>query len=247
MGANNGKKMKAIARSYIYQKFYPKRNRMTRRNILHSFWDFYALELLKANSNTKGMSPTDQIRVENLLKNVTKTLLSEQIKALEASVRGEVRHFINACRTKQGYNDTCAIQSKDLQDTYKNSSPITMSLETIAEIFSKDVWSHGFGGKSWSRATHKLIEAKKVLASNDTKEMIVMVDSIFDIHHNNGFVLNKTNFEVLHKIILNARKTIKSLKAFTWKEYEMIKISEPVRCEVTRALKEWEHQKYVTF
>lgn len=237
--------MTKIARSYIYQKFYPKRNRMTRGKIFRSFWDFYALELLNAYSDTRGMSPTDQIRVNSLLQTVTRTLLAEQIKALEASVRGEARHFINACRNKRGYNGICVIRSKDLQDTYKQSSPVTMSLETVAEIFSKNVWTHGFGGKSWRGATYKLIEAKKVLESNNLKEMIVMVDSIFDIHHNNGFVLNKTNFAVLHKIILNVRKTIKNLNAFTLKSYDIIKISSPVHYEVTRALKEWKPHKSV--
>jgi hypothetical protein len=232
--------MTKIARSYIYQKFYPKRNRMTCSKIFRSFWDFYALELLNAYSDTKGMSPTDQIRVNNLLQTVTRDLLTEQIKALEASVRGEARHFINACRNKRGYNDTCVIRSKDLRNTYKKSSPVTMPLETIAEIFSKNVWTHGFGGKSWCKATHKLIMAKKILESSNLKEMIVMVDSIFDVHHNNGFVLNKTNFQVLHKVVLNIRKEIKNLNAFTLKEYDIIKISPPVQYEVTRALKEWE-------
>jgi len=207
--------MKIISRDYIHATLYPFKKRMSKSQILQHFWDFYALELM--TSLSKNDHFTYQ-RLTSLLSKTTTLLLSEQVKALEASVRGEIRHFINACK-KMSHSNTACYVSDYLAKVYKHSSPISISLETTKALFkNKKVWDVDFGGKSWANATLTLIQAKKALQEHNMGDMIFYVDHIFDLHHNSGFILNKTNFNVLDEGFigeptpLEQRRNIKSLK-----------------------------------
>jgi len=200
-----------LSRNIIYSKVYPRERRMNRTNIQEKFWDFYALELLTAKS--KGSYLQHQ-RMANLLKEVTVALLNEQIMALEASIRGEVRYFYRACKARSGCNGSCCV-SDFLKSVYKNNSPIKMNLETIEAIFNKKIWKRDYGGKRWARATKALIEAKKAFQAGDLRGMIYYVDRIFDLQHNNGFILDKTNFAIL-KIDLDKRHNLRNIKALKY-------------------------------
>jgi len=213
-----------LSRDRIHSKVYPRKRRMTRTRIRENFWDFYALELLRAKS--KGSYLQHQ-RMGNLLKEVTVSLLREQIMALEASIRGEIRYFIRACRSPKQSSNGCWV-SDFLVDVYKKYSPLTIDLATIEAIFKKKIWSSEYGGRNWARATRTLIEAKQAFKDDDLRSMIYYVDRIFDLQHNNGFILNKTNFRVLDdECDLGSRHGLRSIK--TLRNY---KISKRVRGEV---------------
>lgn len=196
-----------LSRGGIYSKVYPRKRRMGIGKIRQLFWDFYALELLMAKSKDFFQHQ----RLENMLRKVTITLLGEQIMALEASVRGEIRYFIKACQTKNGETEACNV-SDFLKSVYGKHSPISMDLATIEAIFHKSIWDCSYGGKSWGKATRTLIDAKKALEEGNLKDMIFFVDHIFDLHHNDGFILNKTNFKNLSGD-LDYRHSLRTIKA----------------------------------
>ena len=201
---------KKISRSYIFAKVYPRNKRMSTKVIREKLWDFYALELLKSKCKDSFL---EHKRIENLLRETTISLLNEQIMALEASIRGEIRYFTRACHSKTRYSSGCEVP-EFIQQVYRKKTPFSLDLVEIESIFHKSIWEDQYGGKHWGTATKTLIEAKKAFADKDLGQMFY-VDHIFDLQHNQGFILNKTNFRYI-EIDLHRRcyyiKSIKDLK-----------------------------------
>lgn len=230
-----------LHRGYIHDEVYPRKTRMNKSAIVNNFWDFYALELLRCRAKALEVDFYQQERIENLLRYTTTKLLQEQVRALEASIRGEIRYFIKACNEKDGINVACHIKSEFLRECYCDSSPLSMDLETIKEIFQKTgIWVREYGGRSWARATETLIHAKKALKENNLDQMVVFVDMIFDIHHNDGFVLNKTNFAVLENSDLDMRSEIRTLNVFVEEAYYKGLLSPYIKAEIKTFLKKHE-------
>jgi hypothetical protein len=187
-------------REWVHNKFYDKKKALSSNRIISLFWDFYVLELLLSRAKKRGYFLSVS-RIEKRLGIVTEKLLREQIKALEASVRGEVRYFFKICYFWNEEFDKeyeCCV-SPFLREVYKNKDPVSIPLSSVHAIFMKDIWATGYGGESWAAATKILIEAKKQLEIGCLNEMVIMVDRIFDLTHNSGFILSKTNFRILDK------------------------------------------------
>lgn len=193
---------------------------MSTKVIREKLWDFYALELLKSKCKDSFL---EYKRIENLLRETTISLLNEQIMALEASIRGEIRYFTRACHSKIRCNIGCEVP-EFIQQVYKKKTPFSLDLVEIESIFNKKIWDDDYGGKHWGKATRALIEAKEAFSDKNLEQMIFYVDYIFDLQHNNGFILDKTNFRNIETDLDNKRYDIKSIKAFKCKYIPLSKV-----------------------
>lgn len=135
------------------------------------------------------------------------------IDALEYSVRREARHIygcfnpsekeIELLKTikhisfeKNSYED---YNGKTHHSYYINGvNQDKMSLYDIQRVFSMKGWDSSYGGKRWAKGTEMLIALKN---SKNVTEDVFLIDRILDLHHNTGFILNKTEFDILdHRV-----------------------------------------------
>ena len=204
-----------LSRDSIYRQIYPARKRLSPTKISRLFWDFYALELLYNSFKVNpAISFARQVVVEKELIEIVKILLPKMVSALEASVRGEVRYFFRAFR-RRNTNDGCTyFKDKILESIAEKRHPLTIDLEEIQRIFvNQNIWGGDYGGPSWAKATRVLIQAKKDLEKFDLVQWTLRIDRIFDLHHNSGFILNKTDFSSLENDELDRRHDIDSLES----------------------------------
>jgi len=145
------------------------------------------------------------------------------VNSLEWSVRRECRHFniygpLGTLISRKSLKKLMikAISHNDQKDIKKIKEEINArkqhnsfikknkpwskcSLEAIREAFMMEGWDSEFGGVKWGEGTNYLIKLKE---SKSIKDDIFYIDRIFDLQHNNGFILNKTCFEALENLCL---------------------------------------------
>src|SRR5207248_2883537 len=54
-------------------------------------------------------------------------------------------------------------------------------------------------------------QLQRALKGNDLPKIVLSIDRVFDLYHNNGFMLDKTEFSILDSSDLNARFEAKSI------------------------------------
>ena len=176
--------------------------------VLLAFFDFYVLNevwfktvgMEDCGYATTKILPFKKERVIRETFEEKVTLLKEEVvRALEYSVRREIEHWWHHAGNCQ-YNDrTKRIRYEALNKRYGfrwGCDFTRTSLETVKEMFLTRCWAIQYGGKKWATATDFLIKLK---ASKTLKDDVYLIDRIFDLQHNTGHLLNKTNFRVLSR------------------------------------------------
>lgn len=149
----------------------------------------YALTKIIPYNKEKKIDEVFNLRISEMKERV--------IHCLETSVRGEIKHFNTEGPLGRHFyvnlNDKYLIYAKNLIKKYgKNKSK--WPLDKIYEGFYLKGWNSDFGGKRWAKGTKFLIKLKD---SKNIKDDIFLIDRIFDLYHNTGFMLNKTYFKYL--------------------------------------------------
>ena len=187
--------------------------------ILNLFFDFYALNEIWFRTVgaaeygypvTRILPFSKENAINETFKSKVSLLKKQVIKALEVSVRGEARHWreytyiedydahgepisgpshFEVTSHKIGYDTSMSWTA--CRKFFK-----TTSLEKILFVFEADCWQLDYGGKRWAEATKLLIQLKN---SKTLKDDVYLIDRIFDLQHNSGFVLNKTVFVTLDR------------------------------------------------
>lgn len=105
------------------------------------------------------------------------------------------------------------------------------SYQDCVKLFSAKFWEEhadAYGGKAWARITEALIELHDAVKRGKLKELIMVIDKIYDLQHNTGSLLSKTNLNV-SKSALDYRAQARTLKDFA------SKVSPPVNKLITSA------------
>jgi len=194
---------------------YPKR-------LASLFFDFYVMNEVWFRTiglATYGYAVTNflphakETAIDKTFNRVLAEVKAEVIDALEYSVRREIRHFTDR---HAGVVDNCrdwgaAEATEDEELEYEANSKKyakykaefrrrgghdEVDLGTIENMFKDPAidWEDSYGGECWAEGTAFLIKLKE---SKTIKDDIFLLDRIFDLQHNNGFILNKTGFKVI--------------------------------------------------
>lgn len=193
------------------------RPRKKKNEVLMLFFDFYILNeiwfktigMTEYNYQLNKILPYNKERIiDCTFKNILNELKNRIILALDKSVRGEIGHMRVhgpwvSCNPKNKKHFVWYRKNKYYYKLYGYYAPL-WSLEAIQESFNRKGWTKWYGGKKWALATQYLIDLKN---SKDIKNDIYIIDRIFDLQHNTGFILNKTEFKCLSKYnkIINKR------------------------------------------
>jgi hypothetical protein len=206
------------------------------KEILSLFFDFYVLN--EVWFRTVGMEvygyaasiilPAAKERaIDSTFRAKVAAIKNEVVNALEASVRHEVRHWADETNRNKAFRKTCAavgIKGHDWDDgseydegkeyTYADGKAFSkLPLPSISMMYHARCWHRQYGGSRWGKGVDLLIKLKE---SKNIKDDIFLIDQIFDLQHNTGFILNKTGFAGLedrvNRRLPNGRKTqIKAL------------------------------------
>lgn len=174
---------------------------LSKRVLLRLFFDFYVLNELwfktigavQYGYNTIKILPYQKEKAIDVTFNETIQILKQNvITALEYSVRSEIKHFKNCCADGgDRYYIKCYGKNKR-QFIGKHGYRLSRkSLNVIENAFSLSGWDRSYGGKKWAKATYWL---QQLINSKTIKNDIFIIDRIFDLQHNCGFILDKTNF-----------------------------------------------------
>lgn len=189
--------------------------RFKNKSLIRLFIDFYTLNEIwfrTVGAETYGYNLTKVIpgkkadKIAAGLEKVVAVLKQEVIFALEASVRAEIAHWNNETSDKcydvdkytfrPEYTALCKLATVSRW----HASIVKLQklpLPAISRLFNYKHWSQSYGGKLWGDATDCLIKLKE---STVLKDDIFLLDRIFDLQHNNGFILNKTEFAMLDRV-----------------------------------------------
>ncbi len=194
--------------------------------LLRLFFDFYALNEIWFRTLgaaeygypvTRILPFAKEQAINQTFKNKVEALKNQVIHALEQSVRGEIMHW--GCEThderggvrsnKQSFwgdyevvPGTSIFDKMNARIGYDNNWGYSqrkeffskLPLEAIHSMYALKIWYRHYGGKRWAEATRLLIQLKD---SKTLKDDIYLIDRIFDLQHNTGFILNKTVFATL--------------------------------------------------
>lgn len=181
-------------------------NKLKYNQTLKLFFDFYVINEIWFKTIgleqfgytlTKIIPYNKEKKIDEIFNLKISEMKERIINCLEISVRGEIRHF-----NQQGpigthfylnLADKYIIQAKNLIEKYGGNKS-KWPLDKIYEGFYIKGWNSDFGGKRWAKGTKLLIQLKN---SKNVKDDIFLIDRIFDLQHNTGFILNKTYFKYL--------------------------------------------------
>lgn len=184
------------------------------KDVLRLFFDFYSLNEIwfrtvgageYGYAVTKILPSAKEEIIQSTFADKVNTLKREIIGALEASVRHEIGHWryeVNKYTNWGGeghhssYVNICKI-AKISVDRASRTKLSKLPLHHISMLYGYDGWDLYYGGKPWQKATDLLIKLKE---SKAFKDDIFYIDQIFDLQHNTGFILNKTEFVILDDV-----------------------------------------------
>lgn len=183
------------------------------KKIRELFWNFYGLYYLwfkvgdgmeQCKYQRETFYPHRIAEKINLNFDVfTEMFFEETKKALEKSIRSEMRYVFNAsyedmkasryhCDVTLGRFLKSMIPNGHLRFN-RHETPI----EWARAAFLWDGWSESYCGECWSKACDVFFDAKSI---KSTKDKAFWIDKCLDLYHNNGFLLNKTPFATLSEL-----------------------------------------------
>jgi hypothetical protein len=183
------------------------KHKFTDDSLISLFFDFYALNEIWFRTvgasiygypTTKVLPFNKERAIDEAFHAKVTELKKEVIRALEHSVRGEVRHWTDNTSNETGEESdkngwpimgTSGIKRRPSQRVLQ-----ALPLSSISTLFHAGCWFSDYGGKKWGMGTDALIA---LMNSKTIKDDIFYLDRIFDLQHNNGFILNKTSFAAL--------------------------------------------------
>ena len=208
-----------------------KKHRIATKDIPKYFWDFYALNLIYLKSGCLAIDREINTAYEdypNKLSGVRdpyfsriRELFPALMNALDRSCRCEARHaFRGVGRTsEQFYWDN--VEDDSIKSLRKKSA-WTVSMKDIERVFAQNKWWEcNYGGDLWADGATLYMELEPKLKCFNPSEWAIAIDRIFDLKHNGGFFLDKTEFALIGEHMLDDRADIKELVEFWEFEKDM--------------------------
>lgn len=148
-------------------------------------FDFYVLEPLSHFAGQDTLNFFGKANsIQKQLEFTVERLLPHAREALVKSIFGEAK-YINLWGYYMG----------GMRRTRPFINRENFRLKKCLIIFSDHrKWVHAYGGKVWAKACELALESPQTL-----KDKILWLDRLFDMQHNTGHLLNKTDFKVLEK------------------------------------------------
>jgi len=204
-----------------------KKHRIETKNIPTYFWDFYALNLIYLKSGCLALDREINTAYEdypNKLSGVrdpyftrVRKLFPAVMNALDRSCRCEARHaFRGPGRTSEKFHWDNLHEKSPLHN-FRKKSAWTVSMNVICRVFNCDndnVWEDSYGGELWADGAQLYMDLEPQLNKFNVSEWAIAIDRIFDLKHNGGVLLNKTEFALVSDRMLNDRARIKDLSEF---------------------------------
>jgi hypothetical protein len=85
-----------------------------------------------------------------------------------------------------------------------------ITFQDIRDYFLQGYWDSDFGGKNWANIVEAYLELESKIESAEEKDLMTLIDKIYDMEHNTGNVLNKGDLDV-DSYYLDARAEAKNL------------------------------------
>jgi hypothetical protein len=158
------------------------RKQKKQRQIVREFFNLYALSdiaYLFTSLRITHANRADRISLE--FNNAVENMYSKVRAVLAKSVSGEFRHTADRFiyNGKKDFNAQKVCKNKDFY--------------TMSKVFNRDeCWDGDYGGTLWGKAAEILLENPTT-----TQQKMFWIDRVFDMQHNNGFILNKSCFRNL--------------------------------------------------
>lgn len=102
-------------------------------------------------------------------------LADRYIEITDAAVRSELRHI----------GKRTGIQDK--RRYYKDRK--TLDLDTCVRIFNSRTWEDQYGGSAWAKIARALAHLCKVRREEDFPKILLAIDRLNDLYHNNALYL----------------------------------------------------------
>lgn len=185
---------------------------MARRKLskaVRLFFDFYAINELYLRCGgfrDIGYQMYNVFVSENIFdkirfnyEDIVETLFKKVVDCLASTTRGElVNNFYSQAFTNDD-NERCVTT-----DMLRKRGGYTLKLfygngiiehaKKASHLFRDYNWDDEFGGEAWANASDALADLKNVKTLSDK---VYWIDRVMDLHHNNGHILNKTEFSSL--------------------------------------------------
>jgi len=189
-----------------------------KQQLITEFFDFYSINELYLRCGGfrdigyKGYSTFVSARAEEKIKAAYEQVVNNFYKkvydALVASVKSELRHFRRYAFSPVGYADGVSGLYRFFKDTHgltKEKIDIVrknpdLYPETAHLLFNGIKWNEDYGGESWAKGTQALIDSQMV---KTTEDKVLWIDKVMDLQHNNGHMLDKTDFCALSEDAIN--------------------------------------------
>lgn len=170
------------------------------------FFDFYSMSLLNYFAGDTSLNHEGKVRrIRDTYEKKVDELYEDIRRSLTYSVIREFRHFIengphmppHIKLAKTIYGE----YRKGFVKAYLNKEVKGEKLDTsdtrilsIVDGFMMGGWDSGYGGPLWGIAAKFLLEKPRTTTKKE-----LWVDRVLDLQHNNGHILNKTNFAQLER------------------------------------------------
>lgn len=189
---NHGNKGERITASYEakVEEIYQAVRRELEYAVAREFRHFYNYAYYKHKYNREVPSDIQDIQLRKSLKkacDVSESLDSQMTYLLDET-------YILMCSDNKPEPARASMRQEYSKffNSYKDDIPDLWFL--VLQAFEYDDWVKGYGGELWAEATRLVLDTPKTIAKKE-----LWVDRVFDLHHNNGHLLNKTGFKYISK------------------------------------------------
>ena len=183
-----------------------------KQKLIQEFFDFYSINELYLRCGgfrdigyatyPVFVSARAEEKIKEKYEKTVNAFHDKVYNALVKSVKSELRHFGSKAYSPDGYlSGTTGLYCFFEKEHGLTHEMITCARENpeiypeIAHLLFNEVrWAVDYGGASWANGTRALIDSKLVKSIEDK---VFWVDRVLDLYHNNGHMLDKTDFEAL--------------------------------------------------
>lgn len=179
------------------------------QKLVREFFDFYSINELYLrcggfrdvgyDTYPIFVSKRAEDKIKEVYEDVVNKFYDKVYAALVTSVRSELRHFRSNAYSPTGYHYGVTGLYKFFQDKHGLSREVVENArfhpgvypEIAYTLFYGVRWESSYGGKKWAKGAKSLIDARSV---ETTEDKVFWIDSVLDLYHNNGHMLDKTEF-----------------------------------------------------